>query len=57
MEGFKAYATRKLREARLISEDIKPWARHGSTPFPWTEEQVQRAIGYVIEGQGVGPFD
>jgi len=57
MEGFKAYATRKLREARLISEDIKPWARHGSTPFLWTEEQVQRAIGYVIEGQGVDPFD
>ncbi len=57
MEGFKGYATRKLREARLISQDIKPWARHGSTPFLWTEEQVQRAIGYVIEGQGVDPLD
>jgi REP element-mobilizing transposase RayT len=56
MEGFKAYATRKLREAGLIGQEIKPWARHGSAPYLWTQEQVQKAITYVIEGQGIDPF-
>ena len=56
MDSFKAYATRKLREGGLLGRDIKPWARHGSTPYLWTEEQIQRAIGYVINGQGTEPF-
>jgi REP element-mobilizing transposase RayT len=51
MEGFKAYATRKLRAAGLLNHNVKPWARHGSTPYLWTEEQLQRAIDDVI-GQG-----
>ena len=57
MDSFKAYATRKLREAGLLGRDVKPWARHGSTPYLWTEEQVQRAIDYVINGQGGQPFE
>jgi len=56
LEAFKAYATRKLREAKLITGNVKPWARHGSTVYLWTEEQVNRAIGYVIESQGEEPF-
>jgi REP element-mobilizing transposase RayT len=56
MNGFKAYATRQLREAGLLDQDIKPWARHGSTPYLWTEEQVRRAIDYVVNGQGDKPF-
>src|SRR5882672_1304883 len=28
MDSFKAYATRKLREAGLLGRDVKPWARH-----------------------------
>jgi REP element-mobilizing transposase RayT len=56
MNSFKAYATRQLREAGLLGKDIKPWARHGSTPYSWTEEQVQRAIDYVVNGQGDKPF-
>ena len=56
MSAFKSYATRKLREANLISGDVKPWARHGSTPYLWTEEEVQRAIDYVLNGQGEEPF-
>ena len=40
MDSFKAYATRKLREAGLLGRHVKPWARHGSTPYLWTEEQV-----------------
>ena len=56
MDSFKAYATRRLRESGLFSRDIKPWARHGSTPYLWTEEEVERAIDYVINGQGEEPF-
>ncbi|PYS43090.1 MAG: hypothetical protein DMF71_07945 [Acidobacteria bacterium] len=56
MDSFKAYATRKLREEGLLGRNIKPWARHGSTPYLWTEEQVKRAIDYVINGQGDEPF-
>ncbi len=35
----------------------KPWARHGSTPYLWTEEAGERAIDYVINGQGDEPFE
>jgi REP element-mobilizing transposase RayT len=56
MDSFKSYATRKLREAGLLGRNVKPWARHGSTPYLWTDEQVQRAIEYVINGQGDEPF-
>src|SRR5213593_298968 len=52
MDSFKAYATRHLRQAGLLRQDAKAWARHGSTPYLWTEEEVQRAIDYVINGQG-----
>jgi REP element-mobilizing transposase RayT len=57
MDSFKSYATRKLRQARLLDQNVKLWARHGSTPYLWTEEEVQRAIDYVINGQGDEPFD
>jgi len=56
MNSFKSYATRKLREAKLISDDVKPWARHGSTPYLWTDEELCRAIDYVINGQDNEPF-
>ena len=57
MDTFKAYATRRLREADLLGPTIKPWARHGSTPYLWTEEAVERAVDYVINGQGKEPFE
>ena len=57
METFKAYATRRLRETGLLSGDIKPWARHGSTPCLWTEEAVEKAIDYVLNGQGDEPCE
>ena len=56
MNSFKSYATRKLREANLLSDDGKPWARHGSTPYLGTEEDLERAIDYVLSGQGEEPF-
>ncbi len=56
MDSFKSYATRKLREAGLLDRNIKRWARHGSTPYLWTEDDVRRAIDYVLNGQGEEPF-
>ena len=56
MNGLKGYATRSLRNARLLADDIKPWARHGSTRYLWTEEQLADASEYVVFGQGDEPF-
>ena len=56
MDRFKAYATRKLREAGLLTSDTKPWARHGSMPYLCTEEDLESAIDYVLNGQGDEPF-
>jgi len=56
MNTFKAYATRYLREGGLLSLEVKPWSRHGSNPYLWTPEQVERAVDYVINGQGDVPW-
>ena len=56
MNGFKVYATRHLREEGLLLPDVKPWSRHGSNPYLWTPEQVERAIDYVINGQDGDPW-
>jgi REP element-mobilizing transposase RayT len=56
MNSFKSYATRRLREAGALAREVSPWARHGSTPYLWTEEQVARAVDYVVNGQGNEPF-
>ncbi len=52
MRIFKARATRGLRAAGLINEDREVWARHGSTRYLWSEEQVAEKIHYVLEEQG-----
>jgi len=57
MDTFISYATRQLREAGLLGPNINPWSRHGSTPYLWTEEAVERAVDYVINGQGEEPFE
>jgi hypothetical protein len=55
-EQRKVIARRRLREANLLSDETKPWARHGSTPYLWTEDDLERAIDYVLNGQGDEPF-
>ena len=52
LQAFQAYATRKLREKGLLPRTVKPWSRHGSTPYLWKEKHVARAIDYVLNGQG-----
>lgn len=56
MNAFKSYAIRHLREKGLLPPNIKPWSRHGSNPYLWTPEQVERAIDYVVNGQGDEPL-
>ena len=36
MTSFKSWATRRLREAGLVTADAKLWSRHGSTRYLWT---------------------
>lgn len=52
MNAFKANATRKMAEAGAWQRGVKPWSRHGSTRYLWTEQSVARASDYVINGQG-----
>jgi len=52
MNELKAYASRSLNRAGLDEPDRRRWSRHGSTRYPWTREQREAAINYVITGQG-----
>ena len=56
LNAFQAYSTRKLRERGLLALDVKPWSRHGSTIYLWSDEDVFKAIEYVMSGQG-GDFE
>jgi REP element-mobilizing transposase RayT len=51
LDAFKSYSTRALRRGGLLAENIKPWARHGSTIYLWKEKDVAKAIEYVTLGQ------
>ncbi len=50
--AFKAYATRRLRKEGLVAAEAKVWARGESTRYLWKQEFVERAMDYVINGQG-----
>ena len=51
MNHFKAWSTRRLREAGLMGASAKVWTRHGSTRYLWTEDQITHACHYVVHGQ------
>jgi REP element-mobilizing transposase RayT len=48
----KAWATRRLREAGLVSALRPVWTVHGSTRYVWTEEDVASVWTYIVHGQG-----
>ena len=52
LDAFKSYSTRALRRSGLISPEVKPWIRHGSTIYLWKERDVAKAIEYVMLSQG-----
>jgi len=53
--NFKAYATKRMVEARAFRAGERPWSRHGSTRYLWNERDIDAACQYVINGQGDDP--
>ena len=54
--AFKANATRKMRVSGCWSAAASPWASGASKRYLWNTTQLQRAITYVLAGQGA-PLD
>ncbi len=52
LNSFKAYSTRKLRENNLWKFEHSPWSGLGSKRHLWNEESIEKAVDYVINGQG-----
>lgn len=52
MNAFKAYASRRLNNLHPEQRLRKRWARHGSTRWLWTSEDISGALRYVLDGQG-----
>lgn len=52
MADFKAWASRRLREAFGESADRDRWTQHGSTRYLNTHASLDAAIAYVVEEQG-----
>lgn len=52
LNDFKAYASRALGAAKLDDPRQIRWARHGSTRWLLTAEEVEAAVRYVVHGQG-----
>jgi REP element-mobilizing transposase RayT len=52
LNAFKANATREMRRSGCWRESRSPWADKGSQRYLWNERSIERAIEYVIEGQG-----
>jgi REP element-mobilizing transposase RayT len=51
MQQLKSWATRWLRREGLVDPDQPVWARHGSTEYLWTGQEVGRARAYVLDAQ------
>ena len=50
---FKAWATRRLREAQLFAPEQPIWSEHGSTRYLKTLESIERAIDYTLNQQEI----
>ena len=51
MQQCKSWATRRLREQKLIDPDHPLWTRHGSTRYIWKQPGLVEAIDYVLNQQ------
>ena len=52
MNDFKSYASRRLNRLGCDVSQRKRWAHHGSTRWLFEDENVRKAIKYVVEEQG-----
>ena len=53
MNTIKSYASRHLNKANLDGNRVNRWARHGSTLYLWKNVEVEAAIQYVVNEQGL----
>jgi REP element-mobilizing transposase RayT len=52
LNAFKANATRQMKQDGCWQMDYSPWVDKGSRRNLWNERSVERAIDYVLNGQG-----
>jgi REP element-mobilizing transposase RayT len=52
LNALKSNATRQMRQDGCWPETHSPWAAKGSHRYLWNPPSVERAIVYVLEGQG-----
>ena len=52
LNAFKANATRHMRRDGNWRSERSPWADKGSKRRLWNARSVERAIDYVLNGQG-----
>ena len=52
LNAFKANATRQMRQDGCWQHERSPWVDKGSKRNLWNERSIERAIDYVINGQG-----
>ena len=52
MSDFKAWASRRLREAFNEPDDRNRWTRHGSTRWINSVDVLEEKISYVLDEQG-----
>jgi len=52
MRDFKAWCSRRIREATGEAAERNRWTEHGSTRYLWMEETLRDKIVYVLENQG-----
>ena len=52
LSAFKANATRQLRQDGHWRRPQTPWSDKGSKRYLWNERSLERAIEYVVNGQG-----
>ncbi|HEV8040199.1 MAG TPA: transposase [Bryobacteraceae bacterium] len=52
LNELKAYASRMLNLRGLDKSERRRWARHGSTRYLWSREDVEAAVVYVADRQG-----
>ena len=52
LNAFKAYASRALNRVSTFERGRLRRARHGSTRYLWTRDQIDAAVRYVLDKQG-----
>ena len=52
LNALKANATRQMKQDGLWFHKRSPWADKGSKRHLWNERSVERAVDYVLNGQG-----